>query len=32
MAQLIEALRATAKKWRLGNQEHHGGVVLICVA
>lgn len=29
MAQLIEALRATATKWRAGNQEHAGGVVLV---
>lgn len=29
MAQLIEALRATATKWRAGNQEHPGGVVLV---
>lgn len=30
MTQLIEALRATAAKWRAGNQEHRGGVVLKC--
>lgn len=29
MTQLIEALRATAAKWRAGNQEHPGGVVLV---
>lgn len=29
MAQLIEVLRATATKWRAGNQEHRGGVVLV---
>ncbi|PIO91636.1 antirestriction protein ArdR [Pseudomonas syringae] len=29
MTQLIEALRATATKWRAGNQEHPGGVVLV---
>lgn len=29
MAQLIEALRATATKWRAGNQEHRRGVVLV---
>ena len=29
MTQLIEALRATAAKWRGGNQEHRGGVVLV---
>lgn len=29
MTQLIEALRATATKWRAGNQEHSGGVVLV---
>lgn len=29
MTQLIEALCATANKWRAGNQEHQGGVVLV---
>ena len=29
MTQLIETLRASAVKWRAGNQEHHGGVVLV---
>ncbi|KPG82213.1 antirestriction protein ArdR [Pseudomonas sp. RIT-PI-o] len=29
MTQLIEALRATATKWRASNQEHLGGVVLV---
>jgi hypothetical protein len=29
MTQLIEVLRATATKWRTGNQEHPGGVVLV---
>ncbi len=29
MTQLIEALRATATKWREGNQEHRGGIVLV---
>ncbi|MCF5197131.1 antirestriction protein ArdR [Pseudomonas syringae] len=29
MAQLIEALRSTAAKWRAGNQEHREGVVLM---
>ncbi|EPP3907011.1 antirestriction protein ArdR [Pseudomonas aeruginosa] len=29
MSQLIEALRATATKWRAANQEHRGGVVLL---
>lgn len=29
MAQMIEALRVTTTKWRAGNQEHHGGVVLV---
>lgn len=29
MTKLIEALRATATKWRAGNQEHPGGVVLV---
>ncbi|RML68641.1 hypothetical protein ALP42_200096 [Pseudomonas savastanoi pv. nerii] len=29
MAQLIEALRSTAAKWRAGNQEHRDGVVLV---
>lgn len=29
MAQLIEALRWTAAKWRAGNQEHREGVVLV---
>lgn len=29
MTQVIEALRATAAKWRAGNQEHCGGVVLV---
>lgn len=29
MAQLFEALRATAAKGRAGNQEHRGGVVLV---
>ncbi|CZT30777.1 hypothetical protein PCPL58_4321 [Pseudomonas cerasi] len=29
MAQLIEALRSTAAKWRAGNQEHREGVVLV---
>ncbi len=29
MALLIEALRATATKWRAGNPEHSGGVVLV---
>lgn len=29
MTQRIEALRATATKWRAGNQEHPGGVVLV---
>lgn len=31
MTQLIEALRATAAKWRAGNQEHRGGVGGGCV-
>ncbi|VVP45076.1 hypothetical protein PS880_05053 [Pseudomonas fluorescens] len=29
MSQLIEALRATATRWRESNQEHRGGVVLV---
>lgn len=29
MAQLIEALRSTAAKWRACNQEHREGVVLV---
>ena len=29
MTQLIEALRATAERWRANNQEHLAGVVLI---
>lgn len=29
MSHLIEALRATAIKWRAVNQEHPGGVVLV---
>lgn len=29
MAQLIEALRASASKWRTGNPEHRGGIVLV---
>lgn len=29
MAQLIEALRATATTWRAGNQEHRRGVLLV---
>ena len=29
MALLIEALRATATKWRAGNKEHPDGVVLV---
>lgn len=29
MTQLIGALRVTATKWRAGNQEHPGGVVLV---
>lgn len=29
MAQLIEALRSTAAKWRAGNQEYREGVVLV---
>lgn len=29
MTHLIEALRATALKWRTDNQEHYGGVVLV---
>ena len=29
MTQMIKALRATATKWRAGNQEHPGGVVLV---
>ncbi|GGJ20934.1 hypothetical protein [Pseudomonas avellanae] len=29
MAQLIEALRSTAAKWRAGNLEYREGVVLI---
>ncbi|MDO9345496.1 MAG: antirestriction protein ArdR [Pseudomonas sp.] len=29
MTQLIEALRAIAARWRAGNQEHSGGVVLV---
>ncbi|WP_410951046.1 antirestriction protein ArdR [Pseudomonas sp. S1(2024)] len=29
MAQLIEALRLTAAKWRKENQEHREGVVLV---
>ncbi|RMT37165.1 hypothetical protein ALP50_200060 [Pseudomonas syringae pv. spinaceae] len=29
MEQLIEALRATATKWRASNQEHPAGVVLV---
>ncbi|MDH4602421.1 MULTISPECIES: antirestriction protein ArdR [Pseudomonas syringae group] len=29
MTQLIEALRATATKWRKGNQEHRDGFVLV---
>lgn len=29
MAQLIEALRSTAAKWRAGNQGHREGVVLV---
>ncbi|MBD8483914.1 antirestriction protein ArdR [Pseudomonas coleopterorum] len=29
MTQLIESVRATAAKWRAGNQEHRGGVVLV---
>jgi len=29
MSQLIEALRATSIRWREGNQEHRGGVVLV---
>lgn len=29
MSQVIEALRTTATRWREGNQEHRGGVVLV---
>jgi len=29
MSELIEALRAIATRWRAGNLEHHGGVVLV---
>jgi hypothetical protein len=29
MSELIETLRATALRWRAGNQEHRGGVVLV---
>lgn len=29
MTQLIEAVRASANKWRAGNPEHPGGVVLV---
>ena len=29
LAQLIEALRASATTWRAGNQEHRGGVVQV---
>ena len=30
MVNLSDLLRATARKWRNANQDHRGGVVLIC--